>query len=245
MARFPLFLLLSIAALLALGSAPHARAGDEDVKEAKKKMQEKTPEDTAILKDVEAPELSVGDNEEPLPDYQEIKPNSATVLRPKAWKERDPDENVDYSRLDDTVEASDPGHGVLAPALGFRGYRPSMMAFGGGDRVPGFGGMLEYSWNRIGAGICASYRSTKGEDSVVVGYGIAGLYGLYRWLPFDISPYFLLGVEAGSATDESVGGMLGLGVEARIYSGWTALLGWTYHSTVERGFLGGAIGWSF
>ncbi|MGG2334415.1 hypothetical protein, partial [Salmonella enterica] len=67
------------------------------------------------------------------------------------WKPKDLDENIDYSRLDDGVEALDPGRGVLAPALGFRGYRPNMVAVGGGDRVPGFGGIIEYSWNRIGA----------------------------------------------------------------------------------------------
>ncbi|MGZ3651807.1 MAG: hypothetical protein ACXVB9_15555 [Bdellovibrionota bacterium] len=244
MARLPLFSVLGLAAMLALGPAPRARAGDEDVKEAKKKAEEKTPEDTALPQDVEAPEMSVGDGAEPTPDYEEVKPE--TPSRPvRVYKEWDPDGNVDYSRLDDTVEPLDAGRGVLAPALGFRGYRPSMIAIGGGDRVPGFGGMVEYSWNRIGAGLSASYRSTKGEDPNVVGYNIVGLYGLYRWLPFDMSPYFLLGLEAGRATAEPVGGMLGLGAEARIYSGYTVLLGWTYHSTVERGFFGGAFGWSF
>jgi hypothetical protein len=157
----------------------------------------------------------------------------------------DGDRNIDYSRLDDTVEASEVGRGVLPPALGFRGYRPNMIAVGGGDRVPGFGGIVEYSWNRIGAGLIASYHSEKGQDRTVQGFGVFGAYGLYRWLPFDMSPYFLLGLEAGAQTNEPFGGMLGLGAEARIYSGWTLLIGWTYHSVMERGYFGGAIGWSF
>jgi hypothetical protein len=157
----------------------------------------------------------------------------------------DGDRNIDYSRLDDTVEAVEAGRGVLPPAVGFRGYRPNMIAVGGGDRVPGFGGMVEYSWNRIGAGLLASYHSEKGQDRTVQGFGVFGAYGLYRWLPFDMSPYFLLGLEAGDQTDEPFGGMLGLGAEARIYSGWTLLIGWTYHSVMERGYFGGAIGWSF
>lgn len=244
MARFPLLLSLSIV-LSAFAAAPHARAGDEDVAQPKKKAEEKAPEDTALPKDVEAPEMSVGDGTEPAPDFEEVKPNRPAPAPRKAYKPHGPDDNIDYSRLLDSVETSDPGQGVLAPALGFRGYRPSMVAVGVGDRVPGYGGMIEYSWDRIGAGVCASYRSTNGEDPNVAAYGLMGLYGLYRWLPFDMSPYFLLGVEAGSKTDESTGGMLGLGIETKIYSGWTGLFGWTFHSTVHRGFLGGALGWSF
>lgn len=241
MGRLSLFLSLGILLL----AVPPARAGDEDVAPPEKKVEQKTPEDTALPKDVDAPEMSVGEEPEAAPDYQEIEAAKPAPPPRKAWQRHRPDDNIDYSRLLDTIETSDAGRGVLPPALGFRGYRPSMIAVGMDDRTPGFGGMIEYNWNRVGAGICASYRSTKGQDPKVAAYGIAGVYGLYRWLPFDMSPYFLLGLEAGSATDESTGGMLGLGIETRIYSGWTGLLGWTFHSTIHHGFLGGAIGWSF
>jgi hypothetical protein len=245
MARFRSFLSLSALVLAAHVFSPAARAGDEDVGEAKKKAEQKTPEDTALPKDVEAPEMSVGDNQEPSPDFVEQKPTAEETAPKRRLPDQDPDANIDYSRLLDSVETAEASRGVLPPAPGFRGYRPSMIAVGAGDRVPGYGAMIEFSWNRIGAGITGSYHYNNGQDPTVVGYGIAGLYGLYRWLPFDISPYFLMGVEAGFYTADPVGGMLGGGVEARIYSGWTALLGWTFHSTTHNGFLGGAIGWSF
>jgi len=237
----PLLFSLILLAMLCL-QVP-ARAGDEDTKMEKKAAEEKSPEDTAVPKEAESPEMSVGNNEEPTPDYQEINPVKTVSAR--ALKERDPDENVDYSKLTDQVEGAEAMHGVLPPALGFRGYRPNMVAVGAGDRTPGFGAFVEYSWNRVGLGVFASNLNNHGQDRLAASYGFAGIYGLYRWLPFDISPYFLLGLEAGSQTDEALGGLTGLGVEARIYSGWTALLGWTFHSTVHRGFLGGAIGWSF
>jgi hypothetical protein len=251
------WILLSLSVLLAAGS-PHARAGDEDVPQETKQVEPKPPEDTELPPEPEAPEMSTGDEPVPEPEVQappaeevagEEAPPEDAKAPPRAarrpWKTHEPDDNIDYSRLLDTVETADAGRGVLAPALGMRGYRPSMIAVGMDDRTPGFGGMVEYSWNRIGAGIAGSYRSTKDEAAPVAGYSIVGLYGLYRWLPFNVSPYFLLGLEAGFSTDESTGGMLGGGVEARIYSGWTILLGWTLHSTIHRGFLGGALGWSF
>lgn len=283
MARLPLFSLLALLVALTLaGSLAHA--GDEDMPEPKKQVEEKIPEDTVAPQEPEAPSPMPDAESEKSPDFQEVKPKvpegmteapgeeapkAATTQKPVELEEAelpppsqsaearpappprkpappfDADRNIDYTRLDDTVEPLEAGRGVLAPALGFRGYRPNMVAVGGGDRVPGFGGMVEYNWNRIGAGILGSYKSEKGQDATVQGFGIFGLYGLYRWLPFDVSPYILLGLEAGDLTDESTGGMLGLGVEARIYSGWTVLVGWTYHSVMERGYFGGALGWSF
>lgn len=245
MKRFLFFLWLSVAAA-GFWLSGAAWAGDEDSREEKKATAEqKAPVDTTLPQDAEAPEMSMGAAEEPTPppDYQEIKPAAkpAPPLRPPF----DPDKNVEYGRILTLVEPLEPSRGVLPPALGFRGYRPSMVAIGAGDRTPGFGAMVEYSWNRIGAGIFASYLNHRGEDRVAESRGFAGVYGLYRWLPFDVSPFFLTGVEGGSQTDESIGGLLGLGVEARIYSGYTLLLGWTHHSTVHRGYLGGALGWSF
>lgn len=152
---------------------------------------------------------------------------------------------MDYSELMGLVDLGEPDQGVLPPAPGFRGYRPSMIAVGAGDRTPGYGGMVEFSWNRVAAGVFASYRNLRDSDTSAEAQGFAGLYGLYRWLPWGVSPYFLLGLELGSRTPETFGGLVGVGVEARLYSGWTALVGYTYHSVARKGFFGGAIGWSF
>jgi|GEM_PF-4557481 len=227
-----------------LYSAPAHASGEEDkAKKAKKEAQ--APEDTEAPQEPETIDPSLSEAEAPSPTFEEPSTAVPAVRKRNIYLEEDLDRNVDYSKLLDTVEVADTGRGVLAPGLGFRGYRPSMIAAGGGDRVPGFGAMVEYSWNRIGIGAFACYRNTKGEDYKTSAYGMTGLYGLYRWLPWDISPYFLLGIEVGNETIEPFGGLTGVGVEARIYSGWTILVGWTHHSTVRRGFLGGALGWSF
>lgn len=225
-------------------ASPGARAGDEDVKEEKKAVEAKTPEDTALPQEEEEPELSVSkEPEKPIPVPEEAAP--APKKQRKMAKQRGPDDNIDYSGLLGRVNAFDPPRGVLPPALGFRGYRPNMIALGVGDRTPGYGAMLEYSWNRVGAGIYGSYLNHKGGDRLAASSAFAGLYVLYRWLPFDISPYILVGGELGSETDEVLGGTTGLGMEARLVDGITLLLGWTYHSTVRRGYFGGALGWSF
>jgi hypothetical protein len=221
-------------------------AGGEEGKDKKPKQEQKAPEDTELPIEPETIDPSLTEAQEPPPVFEEVeevppKPKKARAV----YLEKDLDENIDYSRLIDLVETAEAPRGVLPPALGFRGYRPSMVAVGGGDRVPGFGAMVEYSWNRIGWGVFASYRNAKGQDLFVESYGIMGTYGLYRWLPWDVSPYFLMGLEVGNQTAEVLGGLTGLGVEARIFSGWTLLLGWTHHSTVRRGFFGGALGWSF
>jgi hypothetical protein len=221
-----------------------AFAGDEDAKKAKKAAEQKTPEDTALPKDAEAPDMSIGGQEEPkAPDFEAAKP--AAPKKARRSKAFDPDENVDYSKVIDLVEAADPSQGVLAPALGFRGYMPNMVAAGYGDRTPGYGVMAEYSWNRIGMGIFASRLTNHDEDRLAAALGFGGVYGLYRWLPFDFSPHILLGLEMGSNTLDTFGGLTGLGMEARIYQGITLLLGWTYHSVSHKGYFGGALGWSF
>jgi hypothetical protein len=222
-----------------------AKAGDEDVKQPKKAVEQKTPEDTALPKEAEAPEASIGAEEEKTPDFEEAQPKKPSPKAAKARKRFDPDENVDYSKIIDLVEAADPPDGVLPPALGFRGYMPNMVALGAGDRTPGFGLLLEYSWNRIGFGLFASRLNAGGDDRSADAKGFGGLYGMYRWLPFDFSPYIHLGLEFGSQTQDTFGGLTGAGVEARIYRGVTLLVGWTYHSVDHQGYLGGALGWSF
>lgn len=227
-----------------LGTASIALAGDEDQKEEKKPAPPPEPEAPPAPIEPEAPELSLGESAGP--QFEEPKPTAPTAKKPKKKRAPyDPDKNMDYSEILGRVEAEPLGKGVLPPAQGFRGYRPNMIAVGFSDRTPGIGAMVEYSWNRIAAGAYYSYRDLPDNDPNSHGQSFGGLYGLYRWLPFDMSPYFLLGIEAASQARESFGGTAGVGMELRIYYGWTALLGYTYHSTAKEGFLGGAFGWSF
>lgn len=247
LSRFLLPLTLSIALLGCAASSTVAWAGDEDRREEEPAAPPPTPEpEPAPAPEPELPDFSLG--EEPSPEFQapsETRPRRAS--RPKRTREKwNPDKNIDYGEILGRVEPGALVRGVLAPAQGFRGYRPNMIAVGYGDRTPGWGAMLEYSWNRVAMGAFYSYRDfDEARPGEVQSQSFGGLYGLYRWLPFDVSPHFLLGLEVGSQTRESFGGMAGIGVEAALFQGWTALLGYTYHTTVGRGFFGGAFGWSF
>jgi hypothetical protein len=240
-------MLLCVFAFEAKLNSTAAIAGDEDQKEEKKPSPAPEPEAPPAPNEPEAPDLSLG--EQPGPQFEEEPKAAAPAAPRKARRKRgapyEPDKNIDYSEILGRVEVEPLSKGVLPPALGFRGYRPSMMALGFGDRTPGIGAMVEYSWNRVGAGAYYSYLNLPDDDLRSEGQGFGGLYALYRWLPFNISPYFLLGVEFASQTPDAFGGTAGIGVEARIFYGWTALFGYTYHSTAKRGFLGGAFGWSF
>ena len=244
-------LALSLLCCFVLGgiSLPNqAHAGDEDVKKEKVKAEPQEPEPPPPPPINEAPDLTLGDDEEPQPSFETSTPPPAqprrAVRERKPW---DPDRNIDYSELMARVESTDPGRGVLQPAQGFRGYRPSMIALSAYDRTPGFGGLIEYSWNRIGVGVYYSYLSevTRNANTKILSQSFVGMYGLYRWLPFDLSPLFLAGLEAGINTNEAYGGIVGAGFDLRFYYGWTLLLGYTYHSTVHRGYWGGGLGWSF
>ncbi len=233
-----------------IGAGSRAWAGDEDVKQEKKPVAEApAPADTPAPAETEELDMSGGESEEEQsPEFKSSEPTRTSRVRRQA---QDLDHNIDYSRLIGTVEPADETRGVVPPAEGFRGYMPNMVAVGYYDRTPGYGGLIEYSWNRIGAGVYGSYRPPDGDGALYqssgldVGQTFAGLYALYRLLPWGISPYFLMGAELATNADESFGGLAGLGVEVRIFKGLTGLLGWTYHGTVGRGFLGGAIGWSF
>lgn len=245
MARSLSLLFLAFFLLGGMPFVPTALAGDEDAKKEKVKQEPVEPESTVAPSEPEAPDLSMG--EEPSPVFEEAKPDAppprrrARAMR-KPW---DADANVDYSELLGRVEANEAGRGILPPALGFRGYMPNMVALSAGDRTPGYGAIVEYSRNRLGLGAYYSYRYLHDADLYAFSQSFFGAYGTYRWLPFAISPLFLLGLEVGTSTPEAFGGIAGLGIDARIYSGWTALIGYTYHSTVHRGFLGGGLGWSF
>ncbi len=242
-----------LAILLGLGLfffAPHQTwAGDEDEASETKKVVE-APVEVAAPVAPPAPEAVPDPSagvESPVVEEQ------VPQLRKKSPPRReytpfDPDKNLDFSEVVGSIDTQPLDSGVAPPAQGFRGYRPNMIAVGYGDRTPGYGVMLEYSWNRLGVGAYYSYLPTTDllvGGRIVRSQSFGGLYALYRWLPFDASPYFLVGAELASPTDETIGGTAGLGVEAKLYYGWTILLGYTYHSVVHGGYLGGAIGWSF
>lgn len=246
MARLSSISFLLVTLLVAASVLPPAgQAGDEDAKKEKVAAPPVEPEPSELPTAPDAPDLSVG--EEPTPAFRDTTDASLTppaAARPtrKPW---DPDANVDYTDLLSRVLPLEADRGVLPPSLGFRGYLPNMVAASIGDRTPGYGAIIEYNRNRIGFGAFYSYRDLRDDDQQSYSQSYAGIYGLYRWLPFSISPLFLIGLETSSRNRTPFGGLAGLGMDVRIYSGWTALLGYTYHSTARRGFLGGGMGWSF
>lgn len=228
----------------AVWAAASARAGDEDVKQ--EAPQAVPQEESPFVPDdkPEVPDLALDEEPEPVsPEYvpPPVKQAKPTEARSK-WN---PDKNLDYSELLGFVDTLEAGAGVLPPALGVRGYRPNLIGVSYGDRTPGYGLLMEYSWNRLSAGVSFAYRDLNDDDPETKFQTLGGLYALYRWLPFSFSPYILLGLELGSKTPDAFGGMLGLGMEARVYSGWTLLLGYTHHSAMRKGFFGGGAGWSF
>lgn len=156
--------------------------------------------------------------------------------------QKGPDKNMNYQEVYRKVTVDELPGEVKAPALGTRGYRPNLIAVGVGDRTPGAGGMVEYSWNRISAGIAISGRKTVSMDRPQI---FSSLYVLYRWFPFAISPYILAG--AGTATNaaRNFGGLVGAGLEVQVYRSFFVLAGFTFHQTVNRGFPGGSLAWVF
>lgn len=242
MGQFLPIRILFLASLLAFGCAVSisAHAGDEDVKqEAPKPAPIPEADAPQVEPEPDVPDLSTG--EEKGPDFQE---NLEMGKKPSKtpWSL---DDNIDYSELSPELEGAFDARGVLPPALGFRGYRPNMLAIGYGDRMPGWGGLMEFSWNRLGLGVYYSHRRLPTVDGLRRSQDYVGAYGLYRWLPWSFSPYFLIGVEGATNTQDQIGGLAGIGTEVEVYQGWTLLFGYTYHSTAHLGFLGGAFGWSF
>lgn len=226
-------------------------AGDEDKKEEAAAAAPKEPNpdvpaaETPAAEPETSPDMSLGEDKGP-----EFSETAAPVVDKKTKKKantqrKDLDMNVDYSEVMGRVDPLSLPKGVLPPALGFRGYRPNMLALGISDRTPGVGGIVEYSFNRIGVGVYLSARKVPDVNTGSKTQSFFGAYGLYRWLPFDTSPYILMGLESAQQTEEDTGGIAGAGVETRVYDGWTVLLGYTYHSTVHKGFFGGSLGWSF
>lgn len=240
-----LFCLLLAVGVVGCSLPNSALSGDEDIKpiEQPKEVVEQPPAPEPEAP--EAPEMTLGEEPDPVSPQFSVDAGNTKKKKKDGRRRKSPDENLDYSELMGMAEPLELKRGVLPPALGTRGYRPNLVAASYGDRTPGYGVLVEYSWNRLSAGLFYSYRNLKDYDRFNLSQSFVGLYGLYRWLPFQISPYLLMGLEIGDKTPVGFGGMAGLGIEARIYNGWTALLGYTYHSTARKGFFGGAFGWSF
>lgn len=248
MGRLCLFI-LAIWVVSGVFSPDLAFTGDEDTKQVTPKAPPVEPEPMPLPEEEDSPDMSLGGDEVLSPEFSEPElENDAPPVPARRRGSRapfDPDKNLDYSELLSLAEPIASSRGVLPPALGTRGYRPNLVAVSAGDRTPGYGAFVEYSWNRLGIGAFFAYRPLKDVDRYNIYQTIGGAYGIYRWLPWDFSPYLLAGLELGSKTPDFFGGLVGIGMEGRIYSGWTALLGYSFHSTVRKGFWGGAIGWSF
>ena len=247
------FLLLLASTFLFLPTM--ARAGDEDVREEKAKVErpkeepkETLPEvdatespDPAALKEPETVSAAVAE-EKAVPAAPVVAKKPLPKTRPKP---QEPDDNINYMPILSSIDPESLPELVRPEALGTRGYRPHMIALAIGDRTPGYGALLEYSFNRIGVGAAFSYRELPAGNPIAKSQTFGNLYATYQCLPFWMTPYFLLGVELASKALSSTGAMAGVGIEAQIYHGWTASLGYTYHSTLRDGFLGGSFGWAF
>ena len=233
-----------------------AYAGGEETAEKKVEALKPTPEPeplTTVQPEPEVPVLTLG--EEPSPEFKEEKqPVVVPTKKSGKLEEWDPDKNISYSELLGRINPAILSGGVVQEALGFRGYMSMMIAANFWHRAPGYGINFEYSWNRVAAGIYYSYRKMRSSEiqagqvtvqNLLMFQSFFGGYVLYRWLPFDVSPHFLLGIEASSNTYEAVAPLAGIGVEARVYQGVTLLFGYSYHSAIHNGILGGGIGWSF
>ncbi len=234
-----------ILALLALGvGMPRAWAGSED----RKQRQETPPPAEVPPPPPVVPDDSPDPTLEAAPEEKAEAPVSAPRPKrrppPRAMGSMDPDENINWQRVTDWVKRGGIPDLVAPPALGVRGYRSNMIGVGVGDRTPGYGAFVEYSWNRIGFGMAASYKPLT-RDRRADSYGFWSVYFNYRWLPWDISPYLHGGPQFGTGTPHSFGLMGGAGIDARIYYGLTLQFGYTFHSIAEKGWMGGALGWAF
>jgi opacity protein-like surface antigen len=152
-----------------------------------------------------------------------------------------PDRNMNYTGVYKGQSLEPLPASVRKPALGARGYRPNLVGVGYGERTPGFGGFLEYNFNRLGMGLAASLRKEEDGD-----FGnFISLYANYIWLPTDISPYILMGGGYAQRADNNVGFLTGIGLAAQVYEGLTLNMGYTHFTSMRKGFWGGSAGWAF
>ena len=161
------------------------------------------------------------------------------------------DENIDYRRLLRKAELQELPKGYRHHALGAEGYRPNTIAVGTGGRIPGVGAIFDYSWNRVGAGFSVSYRPNasfsrlKNSADVAAGQTFGNAWVHYNWIPFNVSPYILAGVEFATNTKSSINAIAGIGVEARFWQAFTIFVEYIRHETTEEGFPGAAVGYAF
>lgn len=184
-------------------------------------------------------------------DFNLVQPRSRAFEQAQPKVPRT-DENIDYSKLLQKIELEELPKGYRHHYLGSEGYRPSTIALSVGGRTPGVGAMLDYSWNRLGFGLSASYRSVVGfrqevNDSSVRGQGqqFYNTYLFYNIISYPVSPYAIVGLEYAIGTEQSFQVIAGLGVEARIYYGLTLFLEYVRHETDKNSFPGFALGWAF
>ncbi len=234
-------------------AVPTGWAGDEgvpvkpDLNAAPEVMEPETPPPEQPPE--ENPEPSMGEEETPPPPppppppVQKRRPVRVVKRRPH-WMNTNPDLNLDNSRVEGSVRRVSLPNGVLPPALGARGYRSTIIAVGAGDRTPGYGFLMEHSFDRMGLGFAASYLPLSG-DLRARQYSFYSLYGSYRWLPYSMSPYLHGGIQYGLGTPIGFGLMGGVGIDTKVYEGLTLMVGYTFHSVAEKGYWGGAFGWAF
>ena len=165
-----------------------------------------------------------------------------------------PKDKLDHRNFIEEADITELPEAYRAPYKGVQTVRPSKFGIMGGGRAPGIGFLFDYSFDRLGIGASASYRSFYGlikevENTDLLGSGQAfwNLYAFYHFVPFNFSPYAILGIELGEKTKHAFSVMFGIGMEIRVftYSGWTVLLEYVYHKADEKAYPGIALGYSF
>lgn len=164
------------------------------------------------------------------------------------------DKNMDYGEVYRHTELEALPKPIQQEALGTRAYRPSLVAVGYGERVPGYGIFGEFSFNRIALGIASSLQDLdagkQSNTSVLDKFSTRirsfnSLYASYRWIPMAVSPYILFGVGLVNKSDTNIGVLSGLGIEAEVYYGLNFIIGYTYFTAVKKGYAGGSLAWAF
>lgn len=165
-----------------------------------------------------------------------------------------PKDRLDHRNLIKEADITELPEAYRAPYKGVQTLRPSKFGIMGGGRTPGIGLLFDYSFDRLGIGASASYRSFYGlikevQNTDLLGSGQAfwNLYTFYHFVPFNFSPYAIFGVELGEKTKHAFNVIFGIGMEIRVftYSGWTVLLEYVYHKTDERSYPGISLSYSF
>lgn len=160
--------------------------------------------------------------------------------------------SIDYEEFDRSISPPANVDNVYKPhKLGAKGYRSSLIASGVNLRTPGLSLVMEYNFNRWAVGASASFRNVSrsllksGEVKQFSNSVYYGLYSAYYFLPFKASPYLLFGLALSSNAPQSVGPILGGGIEIRLFSGVFATASYTYQGIEEDKFPGIGVGWAY